>query len=244
MLHAISKWPVAISHHLWSYAITNMANCRNDTPRTKVSKTRIEMFSGADVRPSIKYHHPLSFPVYVLDNKMQFGKKIPKWMPQTRVGICLGKSPRHAQNVSLILNSRTRMASTQFHVKVDDTFQTVHGVLEISHGTWRDGCGFTREKPTKRVSMISVTELNINNVNINMDDLADHSLEDKDQKTPDYFGDAISEREGVGFYHKTVSTNSLSAPPASESKEPKDTNRQSKRQGMTRFALVFRIYIC
>jgi hypothetical protein len=33
MLHAMAKWPVAISHHLWPYAITNVANCMNDTTR-------------------------------------------------------------------------------------------------------------------------------------------------------------------------------------------------------------------
>jgi Reverse transcriptase (RNA-dependent DNA polymerase) len=147
MLHAKARWPVAITEHLWPYAITNVANMHNDVPRMGTKRSRTELFAGVDVRPNLKNHHHFGIPVYVLDNSMQAGRKIPKWMPRARVGIYLGKSPRHAGNVSLVLNPRTGMVSPQFHMKYDETFETVRGIREESHGTWRQKCGFTREQP-------------------------------------------------------------------------------------------------
>jgi hypothetical protein len=99
LLHAIARWPVAISHHPWPYAVANVGKCLNDTARPGEEKTRIERFTGSDVRPNVKDQHHLGCPAYVLDSDMQSGKKIPKWMPRARVGIYLGKSPRHARNV-------------------------------------------------------------------------------------------------------------------------------------------------
>jgi hypothetical protein len=41
------------------------------------------------------------------------------------------------------------MVSPQFHIKVDDTFETIQGLRETTHGTWREKCGFTREMAIK-----------------------------------------------------------------------------------------------
>jgi hypothetical protein len=149
LLHAIARWLVAISHHLWPFAVGNVGQCLNDTARPGEEKTRIERFTGSDVRPNVKDQHHLGCPAYVLDSDMQSGKNIPKWMPRARVGIYLGKSPRHARNVSLVLNPRTGMVSPQYHMKIDDTFETVVGVREATHGTWREKCGFRKESTKK-----------------------------------------------------------------------------------------------
>jgi hypothetical protein len=115
----------------------NVSNCHNDLRKTGDNQTRIEKFSNSEIRPNLKNHHHIGIPVYVLDKDLQAGKKIPKWLPRTRVGIYLGKSPRHARNVALVLNPRTGLVSPQFHVRFDETFETVRGLKEESHGQWR-----------------------------------------------------------------------------------------------------------
>jgi hypothetical protein len=77
--------------YLVTYAITNVMNTYNDVPKIGSERTRIEIFSGTDVRPNLKTHHHFGVPVYVLNAEMQSGKKIPKWMPRARVGIYVGK---------------------------------------------------------------------------------------------------------------------------------------------------------
>jgi hypothetical protein len=143
LLHAIRKWPIAITAHLWPYAVTNVTNVLNDTPTKNETKTRLEIFANTPVSPNIKHHHHIGVPAYVLTDELQAGKKIPKWLPRARVGIYLGKSPRHARNVSLVLNPRTGMTSAQYHVRFDDTFDTVSSLREDSHGWWLQKCGFT-----------------------------------------------------------------------------------------------------
>ena len=63
--------------------------------------------------------------MYVLDPKLQDGKKLPKWQPHSRRGQFLGFSLDHASNVGLIRNLRTGFISPQFHVVHDENFETV-----------------------------------------------------------------------------------------------------------------------
>ncbi|KAL7462348.1 hypothetical protein ACHAXS_002729, partial [Conticribra weissflogii] len=58
-----------------------------------------------------------------LDGKTPEG--VPKWEPQARLGIYVGRSPSHAGNVALVLNPNTGLISPQFHVVFDDDFTTV-----------------------------------------------------------------------------------------------------------------------
>jgi hypothetical protein len=66
--------------------------------------------------------------VYVLDAALQDGKKIPKWNPRTRLGLFLGFSDVHSSQVPMVLNVATGKVSPQFHVIVDDKFETVHSL--------------------------------------------------------------------------------------------------------------------
>ena len=59
-------------------------------------------------------------PVYVLDDRLQAKKKIPKWEPKSRVGVYLGQSKEHASNVSYVLNTATGHISPQYHIIYDD----------------------------------------------------------------------------------------------------------------------------
>ena len=46
-------------------------------------------------------------------------------MERARIGIYLGRSPKHSQNVALVLNINTGRVSPQFHFKMDPMFHTV-----------------------------------------------------------------------------------------------------------------------
>jgi hypothetical protein len=67
LLHAMHRWPVAITTNLWPYAVTNICNCLNDCPTKTGEKSRIEMFTGSAVRPNLSHHHHIGLPLYALD---------------------------------------------------------------------------------------------------------------------------------------------------------------------------------
>lgn len=77
---------------------------------------------------ALRRMHPWGCPAYVLDPKLQDGKKLPKWNPRSRQGKFVGFSSAHASNVGLILNLATRRISPQYHVLFDDFFSTVRSV--------------------------------------------------------------------------------------------------------------------
>ena len=105
----------------------------------------VESFTNARVRPRLDTFHPIGLPCNVIQNDLQAGKKIGKWLPRARLGIYLGISPRHAHTVALVLNPRTGLTSPQFHVKCDDLFETVRGTVDVpEHGEWQSKCGFKK----------------------------------------------------------------------------------------------------
>eukprot|EP00957_Ditylum_brightwellii_P196095 14941089-Ditylum_brightwellii.AAC.1 len=61
-------------------------------------------YAKTDVQPRLRGKHPTFCPVYVLQNRLQNRRAYPKWDPRAYLGINLGQSPRHAQNINLILN--------------------------------------------------------------------------------------------------------------------------------------------
>jgi hypothetical protein len=93
----------------------------------------------------LNHFQPFGCPVFVLDNKMQSGKKLPKWEVRSRMGIYLGMSMQHARSVALVLNLKTGHVSPQFHVTFDPKFETVRQSLgNLSPPSeWQKMCGFT-----------------------------------------------------------------------------------------------------
>ena len=69
-------------------------------------------------------------PTYVLDPKLQDGKKLAKWSPRIRKGQYLGKSHTYASSVGMIRNLTTGFISPLFHVIYDTRFETVSGGYE------------------------------------------------------------------------------------------------------------------
>ena len=56
------------------------------------------------------------------------------------MGICLGTSPVYNNNVALLLRRKTALVSPQFHIKFDNTFQTVKDINKESY--WQTKSGF------------------------------------------------------------------------------------------------------
>eukprot|EP00804_Cyclotella_cryptica_P007127 CCRYP_020034-RB/>CCRYP_020034-RB protein AED:0.46 eAED:-0.11 QI:0/0/0/1/0/0/2/0/484 len=69
--------------------------------------------------------HVWGCPVYVLEPKLQDGKKLPKWNRHARMGQFLGFSRQHSSTVTLVCNLHTGYVSPQYHVVFNDNFQTV-----------------------------------------------------------------------------------------------------------------------
>jgi len=83
------------------------------------------MFTGVPVAPNARHCHTFGCPAYVLDRRMQARMKMPKWAERSRVGVYLGPSWAHAKSVRLVLSLTTGLVSPQFHVKYDDTFESI-----------------------------------------------------------------------------------------------------------------------
>ncbi len=69
--------------------------------------------------------HVFCAPIFALSNELASGSSLPKWSPWCRLGIYLGPSNEHAQNVCLVLNPNTGLVSPQYHCWFDDFFESV-----------------------------------------------------------------------------------------------------------------------
>eukprot|EP00804_Cyclotella_cryptica_P014513 CCRYP_004809-RB/>CCRYP_004809-RB protein AED:0.52 eAED:0.36 QI:0/0/0/1/0/0/2/0/183 len=88
------------------------------TPLELLSKTK------ADHRDLLR-SHVWGCPVFVLDPKLQDGKKIPKWNCRSRLGQFMGFSDGHSSLVANVCHLATGFVSPQYHVVFDDLLQTV-----------------------------------------------------------------------------------------------------------------------
>jgi hypothetical protein len=144
LLHAMNRWPSAVTVNLWPYALRFVNDAHNSTPAIKTGRSPLEDFSGTPVRPQVLNLHPVFCPVYVLHTGLQGGGKRPnKWVRRSRVAIYLGLSPRHARSVALVLSLTTGYVSPQFHLKFDDFFETVQQTDSLPHSDWQQLSRFT-----------------------------------------------------------------------------------------------------
>eukprot|EP00804_Cyclotella_cryptica_P030035 CCRYP_016932-RA/>CCRYP_016932-RA protein AED:0.41 eAED:0.41 QI:0/-1/0/1/-1/0/1/0/126 len=91
----LALWDFAVKHAAWLYnRIPN--STRGLTPLELLTKTK------ADHRDLLR-SHVWGCPVFVLDPKLQDGKKIPKWNCRLRLGQFLAFSDEHS---SLVANVR------------------------------------------------------------------------------------------------------------------------------------------
>ena len=143
LLHAQRRWPDAISTSLWPYALRAANDSMNIQPRKNEKECPISKFCLTGRVPTVHNQHHFGCPVYVLQKELQDGKKARKWTDRTRIGINLGYSPRHAHNVSLVMNLETGLVSPQFHCLYDDMFETTTGrqARSIPRAKWKEKSG-------------------------------------------------------------------------------------------------------
>jgi hypothetical protein len=126
LLHAIKKWPSAITINLWPYALRYANNVNNYVPRKGLTQAPIELFSSTTTKLPIQQFYHFGCPVYVLDNNLQANKRSgSKWKQRTRLGVNLGFSPQHAKSVHLVLSLQSGCVSPQFHCTFDNNFETL-----------------------------------------------------------------------------------------------------------------------
>jgi hypothetical protein len=152
-IHAQHRWPKAVDAHLWPYALRVANEVHNSTPTIgrEDPKSPFELFARSEVSPNLNHFQPFGCLVFFLDNKMQSGKKSPKWEVRSRMGVYLGMSMQHARSVALVLSLKTGHVSPQFHVTFDPKFESVRQSLgNLSPPSeWQKMCGFKASSPSR-----------------------------------------------------------------------------------------------
>lgn len=145
LIHANSKWSSANDLQLWPFALQHATVIRNSLPDKEDGSSPQSRFDQVNNTTKLKHIHSFGCPIYALNNKLQNGQKIPKWDARCRIGLYLGKSPRHSSNVSMVLNLSNGLVSPQFHVQHDDLFETVRGKLTTdqieANSSWKKKAG-------------------------------------------------------------------------------------------------------
>ena len=107
------------------FAIRMASDVANATPSIQGKAiSPLEKFSSVTVAPKVAHMHTFGSPVCTLDARLQQGKRVEKWTNRSRIGVCLGSSPRHSRKVALALSLKTGHVSPQFHCQFDDLFET------------------------------------------------------------------------------------------------------------------------
>lgn len=86
LLHAVLHWPDQADLSLWPFALEHAIYLWNNMPSRETLMAPIEIFTCTKL-PSydhLQQSHVWGCPVYVLDPKLQDGKKLPKWLPRTQ----------------------------------------------------------------------------------------------------------------------------------------------------------------
>jgi hypothetical protein len=149
ILHAQQRWSTAINAYLWPFAIKMANELSNRAPGIHTGISPIEMFSQIEMSPQVKHSHTFGAPVYVLDNALQTpGIGTPKWSKRSNIGIYVGTSPRHSRKIALVLNLMTGHVSPQFHIVVDDFFETLRASAgnPVPQSDWQTMTGFIRSQ--------------------------------------------------------------------------------------------------
>ena len=133
MVHTALHWPAdgADNIRLWAFAVTHAAWLYNRLPNKYLGmKSPLEVFTKckSDHRDLLRAH-VWGCPAFVLDAKLQDGKKIPKFNRRARMGQFLGFSDEHSTLVGRVRNLSTNHVSSQFHVVYDDKFSSIYNAI-------------------------------------------------------------------------------------------------------------------
>ena len=153
------RWHLKATATLWPYAVKMVSDALNNTPnvRDKMKRNPLQTFSNTELQLNKKHWAPFGCPAFVLDRKLQEGKRISKWEYRARIGIYLGRSPAYGRNVPLVLNCDTGHVSPQFHIRLDPTYKSIDS--SIGH-KWINKAGLdAKEREVGRVKAPTLTPL-------------------------------------------------------------------------------------
>ena len=124
LLHATIHWPEQQHLNLWPYAFEHAVFLWNNLPGRTSGVAPLELFTGVTLTSSAHLHrsHVWGCPAYVLDPKLQDGKKLPKWQSRGRQGQYLGVSPDHSSTIGRILNLRSSFISPNIMLSMTTSF--------------------------------------------------------------------------------------------------------------------------
>ena len=130
LLHLARHWPRGNCEYsrLWPFAVEYAIWVFNRLPRMDCGVCPEELWCG--VRGTSRHDdftraHKFGCPVFVLDNDLADGHRIPRWHPRARLGMFLGFSPDHSSLAPLVLNLATGKITVCYHAIFDDDFTTV-----------------------------------------------------------------------------------------------------------------------
>ncbi len=110
-------WPEHIAMDLWLFAINYAVYLWNRMPRKASGLSPLETFYDTKSdHQELRASKVWGCPAYVLDPRIQDGKKIPRWNPRSKIGQFLGRSTEHAGSIDLIHNLKTNAVTTQFEI--------------------------------------------------------------------------------------------------------------------------------
>ena len=118
----LSLWLIAVKHAAWLY---------NRLPNRVTGISPLEMLTNerSDHRDLLRAH-VWGCPTFVLNPKLQDGKKIPKWNKLSRIVQFLGYSDEHSSLIANIRHLKTGHVSPQYHYVFDDKFEIVFSTGE------------------------------------------------------------------------------------------------------------------
>jgi hypothetical protein len=126
MLHAAIRWPNTADAQLWPMAVDYAVYIYNHTPNARSGIAPIDIITRTQwPRHKLQSLHVWGSPTYVLDPKLQDGKKLPRWEPRSRLAMFMGFSAHHAHTIPMVLNLQTGHISPQYHVVHDDWYATI-----------------------------------------------------------------------------------------------------------------------
>jgi hypothetical protein len=125
ILHASIHWKDGVDASLWPMEVQYAVHVYNNTPGDNAICPADICTGGTVPRHRLHDIHVWGSPVYVLDPKLQQGKKFPRWQPRSRRAMFLGLNQKHSSEVPQVLNLSTGRIMTQYHVVFVDLFTTV-----------------------------------------------------------------------------------------------------------------------
>ena len=94
--------------------------------------------------------HVWGAPTCVLESRLANGRSIPRWRPRSSRSIFVGNSVKQGHHVPLVLNLDTGKVTSQYHVVVDNWFQTVDASVQsqinFDHDDWCRTFGLTEHQ--------------------------------------------------------------------------------------------------